>query len=472
MKFHKSKFLTTVAAAALVLAVGACSSSSDDNEGMSMLQTDLDAATAKAAALQEDLDEANAALMALETLIGDETDPAAESLRGQLAAANARIGSADDADSLEGMLAAEQAAVVRLEGLIGDETDPADDSLKGQLAAANARIGSADDPDSLEGQLAAARAEIDNDDPLNLGLMQQLAVANARLELVAKELKAKEEAAKDEAASDKAAAVLVALNPATVTPAPMVDLAASSSGAVTAKSGGYMMSANAPDAITGYRGKILTTDTAELHVYTNIADAVATPISHLYRSENLQGKPAVYTVTDDGTNDSIMWSQAKRADSVTTETGTGDDAVTTFNGTVRGVAGTFSCTAPCTVPTVPQDAAALTGASGAWTFVPTNANGMIDVPDAAYLSFGWWLNQLADDTYQTDVFTAVEGMDPNTQAAATVDGTATYKGGAAGKWAIASTTDDTTAGGHFTATATLTANFDASNDPRRQPERH
>ena len=88
MKFHKNKFLTTVSAAALALAVGACGSSSDDNEGMSMLQTDLDAATAKAAALQEDLDEANAALMALETLIGDEMNPDPASVRGMLAQAN------------------------------------------------------------------------------------------------------------------------------------------------------------------------------------------------------------------------------------------------------------------------------------------------------------------------------------------------------------------------------------------------
>ena len=53
-----------------------------------MLQTDLDAATAKAAALQEDLDEANAALMALETLIGDEMNPDSASVRGMLAQAN------------------------------------------------------------------------------------------------------------------------------------------------------------------------------------------------------------------------------------------------------------------------------------------------------------------------------------------------------------------------------------------------
>ena len=39
-------------------------------------------------------------------------------------------------------------------------------------------------------------------------------------------------------------------------------------------------------------------------------------------------------------------------------------------------------------------------------------------------------------------------------------GSATYEGGAAGKYAMASQTDETYEGGHFTATATLTADFD------------
>ena len=48
---------------------------------------------------------------------------------------------------------------------------------------------------------------------------------------------------------------------------------------------------------------------------------------------------------------------------------------------------------------------------------------------------------------------------------APVTGSATYTGGAAGKWAIASTTEDTTDGGHFTATATLGVDFDANTLP-------
>ena len=38
-------------------------------------------------------------------------------------------------------------------------------------------------------------------------------------------------------------------------------------------------------------------------------------------------------------------------------------------------------------------------------FVPTNANGTIDVADETYLSFGWWLNEMADgDVHMTEVF--------------------------------------------------------------------
>ena len=47
---------------------------------------------------------------------------------------------------------------------------------------------------------------------------------------------------------------------------------------------------------------------------------------------------------------------------------------------------------------------------------------------------------------------------------ATINGKATYKGGAAGKYAVASATADMYEGGHFTADATLMVDFDADND--------
>ena len=49
--------------------------------------------------------------------------------------------------------------------------------------------------------------------------------------------------------------------------------------------------------------------------------------------------------------------------------------------------------------------------------------------------------------------------------AAGLRGSATYKGAAAGKYAMASTTADTYEGGHFTAMATLMADFDADLSP-------
>ena len=45
---------------------------------------------------------------------------------------------------------------------------------------------------------------------------------------------------------------------------------------------------------------------------------------------------------------------------------------------------------------------------------PTLPNGKIDVEDDAYVSFGWWLNEMGTDgDYVFDAFTSVEGMEAN-----------------------------------------------------------
>ena len=120
---------------------------------------------------------------ALQTTLGDEMDPAADSVRGMLAAAQADVETYMDmaanlqttlgdemdpaADSVRGMLAAANADVETymdmvdsLQTTLGDETDPAADSVRGMLAAANARIGSEDDPESLLGQIATLTARV------------------------------------------------------------------------------------------------------------------------------------------------------------------------------------------------------------------------------------------------------------------------------------------------------------------------
>ena len=122
-------------------------------------------------------------------------------------------------------------------------------------------------------------------------------------------------------ASDMAKAVLAAIGentpdalavPANASPA---TVKVSSAGVLTATQAGYTMSA-APEEIDGWRGRTLANDGDTTVIYTNIADAVATPIGHLYRSTTLQGKTAAYRVTDEGADESVEWDDVKRADDV------------------------------------------------------------------------------------------------------------------------------------------------------------
>ena len=183
---------------------------------------------------------------------------------------------------------------------------------------------------------------------------------------------------------------------------------------LTAELLGYTMSA-APEEIAGWRGRTLANDGDTTVIYTNIEDAVATPIGHLYRSTTLQGKTAAYRVTDNGADESVMWGQVKRPDSDTATTGEEAERKTTFSGTVRGVAGVFSC--PGTTCSAPAPDMVAGSAAMVWTFTPTDPNGTIDVEDTAYLSFGWWLNAMGTDgEYEFDAFASPSAallMSPN-----------------------------------------------------------
>ena len=217
--------------------------------------------------------------------------------------------------------------------------------------------------------------------------------------------------------SDMAKAVLAAIEVNTelqVNPvAPAVTLAASSAGELTAKQTGYTMSA-APEEIAGWRGRMLEKDGDTTVIYTNIEDEVPTSLDDLYaRASGLPKAAQTYSVTTTGAESTINWVNAKRDDSAEQVDRSGEDPVTTFAGSVRGVAGTFSCTDACTAPTV--TAGALTGANGTWAFAPTDPNAMIHVKDTAYVSFGWWLNAMGTaGAYEFDAFASVAGMDANT----------------------------------------------------------
>ena len=247
--------------------------------------------------------------------------------------------------------------------------------------------------------------------------------------------------------------------------APAVKLAASSASVLTAKQTGYTMSSTPPDGITGWRGATLDKDGDTTVIYTDIADSVATKIGKIYGAASDPADPAAHydvVAAVDADRHDIPWSAVKRTDDLSATAGAGDDAKTTFAGSVRGVAGTFSCAGADCEPPPPNATTGAVSSTQDWTFTPTDPLGTIDVADTAYISFGWWLNAMGTmGAYDFDAFASVEGMADRAVEAA-VEGSATYKGAAAGKWAMQSTSDDSASGGHFTATATLTADFDAS----------
>ena len=139
-------------------------------------------------------------------------------------------------------------------------------------------------------------------------------------------------------------------------------------------------------------------------------------------------------------------------------------SIITVPGSYHGVSGTYSCT-----PATPADgcsaAVAAQGftlsAGDTWTFRPGNANApVMESADTVYASYGWWLRKSADgQTFTASAFHDYKGTAGAVDIADLVAGTATYRGGAAGKYALSSTTGGTNDAGHFTARATLTADF-------------
>ena len=130
-------------------------------------------------------------------------------------------------------------------------------------------------------------------------------------------------------------------------------------------------------------------------------------------------------------------------------------------GSYHGVSGTYNCT-PASDQTCSATIAAkgftLTG--GTWTFKATNPETrLMDVPDPIYASYGWWIKKTADGAFTASAFAGDMGEVPAASGVTALRGTATYMGGAAGKYALYSSTGGTNDAGHFTARATLEADF-------------
>ena len=229
-----------------------------------------------------------------------------------------------------------------------------------------------------------------------------------------------------------------------------------------------------------------------LVVYTDVEDSSGVTFASRYSSTSSPTSGTTFNVSRDsagaGTTvvadvvaGSIKWSEAKRDDATTsTTTMTVNNAqvtTTTFRGSVLDAPGTFSCVGAtgCTAPTADATTGALSGAVGTWSFAP-DGGALAQIGDTAYIALGWWLNKIDADTYSYRDFAMARGASLpayDTDADATngsgvpgsqIAGSATYTGGAAGKYAFLNEVLDEASAGHWTATATMTANFDADID--------
>ncbi len=137
-----------------------------------------------------------------------------------------------------------------------------------------------------------------------------------------------------------------------------------------------------------------------------------------------------------------------------------------ISGSYHGVSGTYSCT-----PTTDTNACSATVAAdgftlggGTWTFKPADPNAKVmSTSDTVYASYGWWIHKSEDgNTFTASAFATARGTVPAASGITNLRGTATYMGGAAGKYALYSSTGGTNDAGHFTARATLEADFNAN----------
>ncbi len=128
-----------------------------------------------------------------------------------------------------------------------------------------------------------------------------------------------------------------------------------------------------------------------------------------------------------------------------------------FSGTFHGASGIYSCSNDTCTAT--WTASGIDLPEG-WTFTPQDG-ARVTVPDANFQSFGWWLRKNEDGTLDAGPvyfhsFAAGNGL-TNFD---TLQGEATYEGRAIGKYAIYSGAfSERSEAGHFTADATLTADF-------------
>ena len=477
MKFDKNKLLTTVTAVALVLAVGACSSSGDDAgitaerddalAALKLAETARDAALAdlaKAQGVQTDADLAAEELTAAQQQLKTAQE-AVDTAEANLAIANAMQGDlteTPDAGLTAARLELKTAQVAEATAMANLKT------ANEKLMAANEKLMAAN------GRLVSALQDLDLEPASDtMSVEDQIAENTATLKNKLAEDKKDEDLATRIA---RASMVLMSIgeDPGGIVRKPFPPTGASVTGVtaerdaddlVTVDLNGELDDDYADNEITAGSGdwnsvtmtKTNADDTTDtVVVYTDIAAPTDADFGTLYPS---------------GTNfldaDNVEEAQADNfpmgpSQQLTYSATSGNPL--SFRGTFDDVPGVFVCSedTECILSTDPKGV--LEASEHTWGFTPDAPNSAtVKKPAEAYTYFGWWLNKpvKAAGMHAVDVF-AGGVMDHDAEITQAIVGTAKYAGPAAGKYA----TETFTAGvqtdaavGHFTATANLTAKF-------------
>ena len=132
------------------------------------------------------------------------------------------------------------------------------------------------------------------------------------------------------------------------------------------------------------------------------------------------------------------------------------------SGTLQGASGTYRCSSEmsdtdCTV----QNSGDHFVFVGPWTFRPSSGTTDVLIDDSEFMYFGWWSRQaIATEDWSFRVFHGPTGS--RATDVSDVSGTATYQGPAVGQYAIYQPLGTESGHGAFSATATLTADFDST----------
>ena len=141
-------------------------------------------------------------------------------------------------------------------------------------------------------------------------------------------------------------------------------------------------------------------------------------------------------------------------------------------GRYDGAMGSYECTTDDCSVTV-NDKGEATAIAGTWTFTP-DSGATVDVADADYMYYGFWLDTTTKDgeiaSYDTVQTFAESSLDATDETLTEVTGQADYKGGAAGVYVHnrvnPDSTDNVKSSGKFTADVNLNVFF-ANPPPNR-----